>query len=224
MCLDIAQPPQRGVTDSHNASTACLFQSFINLPQVLLAMVNTRMDADTFSALLAQVCGHPAWRALPTRAQLRGVMPGYVYAFSNRQRSKVKVGVTSEPVARKTWHRRCYGDSMTFDVRARCAAHCQSYTTQVLLPTPCVRITEDLVHRHLALQSWCKPAEPVLCRRCNVQHGEWFRGAAAFQRLKVGEVEPVMVFSVLMVHLALGGGVSPDAYMLKGGQVVRKSC
>lgn len=91
---------------------------------------------------------------------------------------------------------------------------------QVLLPTPCVRMTEDLVHRHLELQPWCKPAEPVLCRRCNVQHGEWFRGAAPFQRLKVGEVEPVIVFSVLMVHLATGG-VSPEAYALRGGKVVR---
>lgn len=80
-------------------------------------MVNTRMDASTFQKLLAQVSGHALWRALPTRAQLRGVVPGYVYAFANRQRSKVKVGITSEPVARKTWHRRCYGDTMNFDVR-----------------------------------------------------------------------------------------------------------
>ena len=92
---------------------------------------------------------------------------------------------------------------------------------QVLLPTPCVRMTEDLVHQHLTLQAWCKPAEPILCRRCNVQHGEWFRGSAPFQRLKVAEVEPLMVFSVLMVHLATGSSASPDAYVLRGGKVVR---
>lgn len=89
-----------------------------SLPRdMLLAMIYTRMDASSFQALLNQVRGHDAWRALPTRAQLRGVVPGYVYAFSNRQRSKVKIGITSEPVARKTWHRRCYGDTMNFDVR-----------------------------------------------------------------------------------------------------------
>ncbi len=65
-----------------------------------------------------------------------------------------------------------------------------------------MRITEELVHKHLALQPWCKAAEPLSCKRCNAHHGEWFRGAAARQRLKAVEVQPVMVFSVLILHNA----------------------
>ncbi len=79
-------------------------------------MLRTRFDAAMYTSFARQVHNHPTWAALATRVQLRALAPGYVYSFANKQRSRVKVGVTSEPIARKSWHRQCYGPFVEYDV------------------------------------------------------------------------------------------------------------